>query len=344
MIGSDGVKGAWAASIAYGIGDLVESSQATYLCHTAHTSGSSLTAAEIGSYWILLANAAILATASAVDKLNGDGSLTAFTLSENNPSGDTDVLVFVNGSLQTPTSDYTISGTTLTFSTAPSSGTNNVIAWGTSTVVEAAKTVAQSARDTALAHRDDASQHKTTAERWAKLEDATVVDVDTSVDSGEYSAKEYAVGDTVTIGSAKEWASKAYNSAVVTSPSNEYSAKHYAQNIQEWATKDDGAVSGAITPLRPTPVSKGPTRPRRGVQRSGQLHSSAAFPSATSISSQTQTLQEVAEPINALVGSRNSTSQPPSQAEVALQPLPASSFAIPAKRPLRAVSGCLEGE
>ena len=189
-----GVKGAWVASTAYGIGDLVESSQATYLCHTAHTSGSSLTAAEIASYWILLANAAILATASAVDKLNGDGSLTAFTLAENNPSGDTDVLVFVNGSLQTPTSDYTISGTTLTFSTAPSSGTNNVIAWGTSTVVEAAKTAAQSARDTALAHRDDASQHKQTAERWAKLEDATVVDADTSVDSGEYSAKEHAVG------------------------------------------------------------------------------------------------------------------------------------------------------
>ena len=145
----------------------------------------------------------------------------------------------------------------------------------------------------------------------------------------------YGIGDLVESSqatySAKEWASKAYNSAVVTSPSNEYSAKHYAQNIQEWATKDDGAVSGAITPLRPTPVSKGATRPRRGVQRSGQLHSSAAFPSATSISSQTQTLQEVAERINALVGSRNSTSQPPSQAEVALQPLPASSFAIPEK-------------
>ena len=93
-----GIKGAWAASTAYGIGDLVESSQATYLCHTAHTSGSSLTAAEIASYWSLLANAAILATASAVDKLNGDGSITVFTLSENNPSGDTDVLVFVNGS------------------------------------------------------------------------------------------------------------------------------------------------------------------------------------------------------------------------------------------------------
>ena len=59
----------------------------------------------------------------------------------------------------------------------------------------------------------------------------------------------YGIGDLVESSqatySAKEWASKAYNSAVVTSPSNEYSAKHYAQNIQEWATKDDGAVSGS---------------------------------------------------------------------------------------------------
>ena len=39
-----GVKGAWAASTAYAIGDLVESSQATYLCHTAHTSGSTFAA------------------------------------------------------------------------------------------------------------------------------------------------------------------------------------------------------------------------------------------------------------------------------------------------------------
>jgi hypothetical protein len=49
----------------------------------------------------------------------GDGSTTAFTIS----SGRTvqDVLVFVNGFMLTPTTDYTISGTTLTFQTAPAS-------------------------------------------------------------------------------------------------------------------------------------------------------------------------------------------------------------------------------
>ena len=47
----------------------------------------------------------------------GNGSTTAFTIS----SGRTveDVLVFVNGFQLTPTTDYTISGTTLTFTTAP---------------------------------------------------------------------------------------------------------------------------------------------------------------------------------------------------------------------------------
>ena len=47
----------------------------------------------------------------------GNGSTTAFTIS----SGRTveDILVFVNGFQLTPTTDYTISGTTLTFQTAP---------------------------------------------------------------------------------------------------------------------------------------------------------------------------------------------------------------------------------
>ena len=66
-----GIKGSWAASTAYGIGDLVESSQATYLCHTAHTSGGSLSTTEIANHWILLANAAILAGAQAVDTFSG---------------------------------------------------------------------------------------------------------------------------------------------------------------------------------------------------------------------------------------------------------------------------------
>lgn len=55
----------------------------------------------------------------------GDGSTTTFTVT----SGATvdDVLVTENGVLQAPTTDYTISGTTLTFGTAPANGVNIVI-------------------------------------------------------------------------------------------------------------------------------------------------------------------------------------------------------------------------
>ena len=47
----------------------------------------------------------------------GDGSTTGFTI--NSGRSVNDVLVIVNGAILIPTTDYTISGTTLTFLTAP---------------------------------------------------------------------------------------------------------------------------------------------------------------------------------------------------------------------------------
>ncbi|MGB1692769.1 MAG: hypothetical protein ACPHKR_01900, partial [bacterium] len=244
-----GVKGAWTADTAYAIGDLVESSQATYLCFEAHTSGSTFGANS--SKFILLANAAIQTTASAVDKFSGDASTQVFTLTNNTPSGETDVLVFVNGSLLEPTTAYTVTSSQISFTTAPSQGTNNVIVWGTSTAVEAAKQAALSARDTAETHKDDANEHKQTANLWANKVDGTVTDVDSGVDSGEYSAKAYASStdsDEPPTGSAKSWASQD-TTAVASSL---FSAKEYASGTsatggtaKQWATKDDGAVASS---------------------------------------------------------------------------------------------------
>jgi len=50
----------------------------------------------------------------------GDGSTTGFTI--NSGRSVNDILVIVNGIILTPTTDYTISSTTLTFTTAPASG------------------------------------------------------------------------------------------------------------------------------------------------------------------------------------------------------------------------------
>jgi len=51
----------------------------------------------------------------------GDGSSTAFTLTESNHTQNT-LLVTEDGVLQRPTTKYSVSGTTLTFVTAPSNG------------------------------------------------------------------------------------------------------------------------------------------------------------------------------------------------------------------------------
>ena len=55
-----------------------------------------------------------------VRSYTGTGSLTTFTVT--NGSTTSSVLVTENGVLQTPTTDYTVSGTVLTFTTAPANG------------------------------------------------------------------------------------------------------------------------------------------------------------------------------------------------------------------------------
>jgi len=58
------------------------------------------------------------------DTFSGDGSDTTFTLSAA-PANTSSIIVAVTGVLQDP-STYSVSGTTLTFSAAPPSGTNNI--------------------------------------------------------------------------------------------------------------------------------------------------------------------------------------------------------------------------
>ena len=60
------------------------------------------------------------------DSFNGDGSTTAFTLSQ--PSTTNNLRVVVENVIQDPTVAYTVSGTTLTFTSAPPVGTANIYA------------------------------------------------------------------------------------------------------------------------------------------------------------------------------------------------------------------------
>lgn len=60
-----------------------------------------------------------------IDYFNGDGSSVAFTLSR--PLASTaQIIVTVDNVIQNPSSAYTVSGNTLTFTSAPLAGTNNI--------------------------------------------------------------------------------------------------------------------------------------------------------------------------------------------------------------------------
>ena len=65
----------------------------------------------------------------AATRLSGNGSTVAFTL-EHAVGSDEDILVSVDGVVQEPSIAYSVSsGTTLTFTAAPSSGTNNIFVY-----------------------------------------------------------------------------------------------------------------------------------------------------------------------------------------------------------------------
>ena len=67
------------------------------------------------------------ANAFATNIANGDGSTATFTLSST-PSAESKIIAFINGVFQNQDA-YTISGTDITFDTAPISGTNNVVVY-----------------------------------------------------------------------------------------------------------------------------------------------------------------------------------------------------------------------
>jgi hypothetical protein len=248
-------RGTWVTATAYVSGDLVTNNAATYLTvSTSHTSGSTF-AGDLATHWQLIANSAIETTSASIDMHNGDGSNKVFTTTYTYTAVG-DVQVFVNGALQA-TNLYTVTntgGNNITFtaaSSAPSTGTNNVIIWGATVVAEAAKAGA-------LTYSATANNHKTTADRFANLVTGSVTDAESGATAQGFSSKAYAIGGTgvtgvSTQGSAKDWAVGAGGVMATQPDAAEYSAKEYATGTtaplgssKSWATKDTSAVASSL--------------------------------------------------------------------------------------------------
>ena len=69
-----------------------------------------------------------------VDTMTGDNSTTTLALSRT-PGSMNNVLVFIDGIRQTPDTDYTLSGSTLTFTTAPETGVSVSVISGNDTPI-----------------------------------------------------------------------------------------------------------------------------------------------------------------------------------------------------------------
>ena len=94
------------------------------------------------------------------DSFNGNGSTTAFTLSQS-VGAATDIEVLVDNVQQSPyDSSYSVSGTTLTFSAAPSAGTNNIyVIYNASKHISTNQVVPDDGSVTTAKLHDDAVTH-----------------------------------------------------------------------------------------------------------------------------------------------------------------------------------------
>lgn len=178
---------------------------------------------------------------------SGTNSQTVFTLSESLGTDSKDIIVFVDGGgnegyeIQNP-SAYTLSGTSLTFNSAPASGTDNIYVFAPTKLLGAASAAAAAAfasEAAAAASATDSSDSADLSEEWA-------IKIDGIVDATDYSSKAWSIGGTGVTngdGAAKEWATKVEDSTV---DGSEFSAKHYAAKAQEYTQRYIGTSTTSL--------------------------------------------------------------------------------------------------
>ena len=102
-----------------------EGSSLSTAASTINFVGAGVTASGTGATKTITIGSNIVATGNTAETFTGNGSDTAFTLT--NTFTTTSAVVFYNGQHLTPTSDYAVSGQTLTFTFTPVNGSEIVV-------------------------------------------------------------------------------------------------------------------------------------------------------------------------------------------------------------------------
>lgn len=238
-------RGAWDDGVAYALSDVIEFNAATYLCVVAHTSTASFATDNAAGKWLLIANGALQGGGQAVDLFEGDGTQTAFTLSFTY-NGNNAAVVYVSGVAQIPGQDFTISGTTLTFVSAPPApsvaGRSNVMVRGTGVEAQLAADAANAAAANAQGFSNAASASASAASASQTAAAASQSAAATSASNAASSATSAANSATT----ATTQATSATNSATAAAASQSAAATS-ATNAASSATTATTQAATATT-------------------------------------------------------------------------------------------------
>jgi len=333
-------RGAWVASTAYAVGDVVTFNAATYLALTAHTSGATFATDLAAGKWLLIANGALSGGATAVDLYEGTGSQTTFTLSYTY-NGSNSATVFVGGVAQIPTQDFTISGTTITFVTAPPApavaGRKNVMVRGTGVEAQlagnAATTSAANAANSASAAATSATAaaaSATAAAGSATTASTQATNASASATTATTKASEAATSATNAAASATTASTQASNAATsaTAAAASATTASGHATTATTQAGNASSSASAASTSASNAAASAATatTKASDATAAASQAQTSATN-AATSASSASTSATNAQTSATAAAGSATSASNSASTASTAATSATASATA-----------------